>query len=414
MSTALKAQPPVPPEETASIEVAKPAHSLSLAGTLLQIAADTGTPYFQLIREFAGLAFGPGKLSFEEYVALRLFDPKMYEGADKKAFVGLAASRWIWLQANHRIEYFGLLDNKIAADALFAAYGFSTIPTLAIFSEQLGRPATALLHSAEELSAFLTRGEIYPLFGKPIDGRQSLGSASLDRYDAGRRCLVTAGGREIPLDAFITDLRQHYAGGYLFQKRVSPHAAVRAICGDHLATVRLLTIWVEGEPRLLRACWKIPGGSNAADNFWRPGNLLAQVDVETGRIGRAMRGTGMKLEELTHHPDTGAALVGSEVPNWRAVAETALEGARLLKHVALIGWDIAPVDGGAMLVELNQTPDFLLPQLADRRGILDTAFSAFLAERKRDAAAWKREKKQSVRQDSRPAYHLGFDENPPA
>jgi len=414
MSTALKAQPPAPPEAAASIDVAKPAQSLSLAGTLMQIAAETGTPYFHLIREFAGLAFGPGKLSFEEYVALRLFDRRMYEGADKKAFVGSNASPWIWLQANHRIEYFGLLDNKIAANALFAAYGFSTIPTVAVFSEQLGKPASTLLHSAEELRAFLTRGEIYPLFGKPIDGLQSLGSASLDRYDAGRRCLVSASGREIPLDSFIADLRAHYADGYLFQKRVSPHAAVRAICGDRLATVRLLTIWVEGEPRLLRACWKIPGGSNAADNFWRPGNLLAQLDIDTGRIGRVVRGTGTGLEELTHHPDTGAPLVGTEVPNWRQLTETALEGARLLKHVALIGWDIAPVDEGALLVELNQTPDFLLPQLADRRGMLDSTFTAFLAERKRDAAAWKREKRQSMRQGSRPTYHLGLGENPPA
>ena len=159
------------------------------------------------------------------------------------------------------------------------------------------------------------------------------------------------------------------------------------MCGDRLATVRLMTIWSQGEPKLLRACFKIPAGSNTADNFWRPGNLLARLDLDTGRIGRVVRGTGIGLEELTHHPDTGAPLVGTEVPNWAALTEAALEGARLLKHVALIGWDIAPVDAGAVIVELNQTPDFLLPQLADRRGMLDIDFARFLAERKQDAAA---------------------------
>ena len=39
MTTALKAQTPAPPEEAASIEVAKPAQSLSLAGTLMQAFA---------------------------------------------------------------------------------------------------------------------------------------------------------------------------------------------------------------------------------------------------------------------------------------------------------------------------------------------------------------------------------------
>ena len=187
MNTALKAQPPAPPEEVSSVDVAKPAQSLALAGTLQRIAAETGSPYFHLIREYAGLAFGPGRLSFDEYIALRLFDPKLYDGADKKAFVGATASRRICLQANHRIEFYGLVDNKIASNALFAAYGFRTIPTLAVFSEQIGLPSSALLHSADDLRAFLARSEHYPLFGKPIDGVQSLGSASLDRCDAARQ-----------------------------------------------------------------------------------------------------------------------------------------------------------------------------------------------------------------------------------
>lgn len=413
MSAVRKAQLAATPAAPPSIEVARPSQTVALAATLQQIAAQTGTPYFHLIREFAGLAFGPGRLSFDEYVALRLFDPKMYGGTDKKAFVGLAASRRVWLQANHRIEFFGLVDNKIACNALFAAYGFPTIPTLAVFSEKIGRPSPTQLHGADDLRRFLASGEHYPLFGKPIDGLQSLGSASLDRYDQARDCLITLAGREIALDAYIADLRTHYASGYLFQKRVRPHAAVRAICGDRLATVRLMTIWSEGRPKLLRACWKIPAGENAADNFWRPGNLLAQIDPDTGRVARVMRGKGIEFEEVTHHPDTGALLTGTEVPNWREMTETVLEGARLLKHVALIGWDIAPVDGGAVIVELNQTPDFLLPQLADRRGILDAAFADFLAERKQDAIASKREVRQKVHLSPLPGFHLGLGEKTP-
>lgn len=413
MTAVRKLQAPETPDDTTSIEVARPTQSVALAGMLQKIAAETGTPYFHLIREFAGLAFGPGRLTFDEYVALRLFDPKMYDGADKRTFAGLAAMRRIWLQANHRIEFFGLVDNKIACNALFASYGFPSIPTLAVFSEKVGRPSPTLLHSADDLRAFLTRSEHYPLFGKPIDGRQSLGSASLDRYDSARNCLITVAGREIALDTFIADLRTHYASGYLFQKRVRPHAAVRAICGDRLATVRLMTIWTQGQPKLLRACWKIPAGDNAADNFWRPGNLLAQLDLDTGRVARVMRGQGIKFEEITHHPDTGAALVGTEVPNWREMTETVLEGARMLKHVALIGWDIAPVDAGAVIVELNQTPDFLLPQLADRRGILDADFANFLAERKQDAIAHKRENRQKMHRSPLPGFHLGIGEKTP-
>jgi hypothetical protein len=71
------------------------------------------------------------------------------------------------------------------------------------------------------------------------------------------------------------------------------------------------------------------------------------------------------------------------VPNWADVCRLALDGARLFKESALIGWDIAPVAGGAIVVEVNITPDLTLPQLADRRGMLDEAFRAFMEERRR-------------------------------
>jgi glutathione synthase/RimK-type ligase-like ATP-grasp enzyme len=67
-----------------------------------------------------------------------------------------------------------------------------------------------------------------------------------------------------------------------------------------------------------------------------------------------------------------------------------MDGAKLLEALPLVGWDIAPVDSGALLVEANVTPDFQIHQLADRRGMLDAAFTSFLRQRKRDAAEFRR------------------------
>jgi hypothetical protein len=356
------------------------------------------------VRDYARLAFGPGRLGLDEYLALRLFDPRMYADADKRAFVGLTQSRKIWITANFRVENFGLAENKIAADALFAAYGFRTTPTLALFCNQIATQSPRLLRDEAELRDFLRDPTHYPLFAKPLGGLQSLGSASFDRYDEGRDSLITVSGQPLPLHKFTADVSAHYGAGYLLQGRVSPHADVHAICGDRLATVRMLTVISGDAPRIIRACWKIPAGTHGADNFWRPGNLLAQLDLATGRVLRVVRGVGMTLEEVTHHPDTGAALVGAVVPNWTTITATALEAAKVLPDLRLVGWDIAPVDDGAMIVELNQTPDFILPQLADRRGILDDAFKAFLAESEQLSLKWAREQRAGSR---RPALN-GF------
>jgi hypothetical protein len=380
-----------------TIDTARPAQSVPLILALKEMADREGVGVMELVKEFARLAFGPGKLTFDEYRTLALFDRKRYAGADKKAFIGFAAARHVWLEANYRHDWFALVADKVAASGYLAAYGFPVIPIEAILSAELGIPGERLLRSDAELRRFLVEPARYPLFGKPVAGLQSLGSASLDRYEAASETLVGTDGRRIPLAAFVAEIMANYPGGYIFQRRVAPHPAVRAICGDRLATVRLVTVLRDSGPTLLRACWKIPAGANTADNFWRPGNLLAQLDPTTGRVLRVVRGTGMSLEELSHHPDSGAPLVGTEVPHWAELTRLALEGARLVKEVALIGWDIAPVEAGGVVVEFNETPDFILPQLADGRGILDEEFRAFLAERRRHAAAWRRAQKAGAR-----------------
>ena len=51
-------------------------------------------------------------------------------------------------------------------------------------------------------------------------------------------------------------------------------------------------------PVLLRASWKIPSGETVADNFWRSGNMLAGIDVETGKIIRVLRRTAHRAPNL--------------------------------------------------------------------------------------------------------------------
>jgi hypothetical protein len=339
-----------------------------------------------ILREFWKLRRGVGRLSLDEYFELQLFNNAIYNGVDKKTFVGLEASRRIWFQANYRVDLFALANNKIASAIWFAVHGLPILPTIAVFHEAVGRSSSRLLTNDVELRAFLKENEHYPLFGKPIEGSRSIGSASLACYVPSNDSLVTTAGRLVSLDNFITFVKSHAASGYQFQSRISPHAAIREMCGDRLATVRLLTIMRRGEPEVFRACWKIPAGEHAADNFWRPGNLLAQLDIDSGRVMRVMRGTGNEREEVSHHPDTGIRILGMNVPNWREVRQLAMDGAKLLNELPLVGWDIAPIDSGAVLFEPNVTPDFQLHQIADLRGILDADLAAFLKQRECDAA----------------------------
>ena len=135
-----------------------------------------------------------------------------------------------------------------------------------------------------------------------------------------------------------------------------------------------------------------------ADNYWRPGNLLAQLDVSTGQVLRAMSGTGLELAYHDEHPDTKARLVGMTIPRWDDMKQTAIEAARLLRHMPLIGFDMAMSETGPVVVEMNHNPDFFLNQLADGRGVLDAEFATFVAEQKHRAGERTKMIKREVRQ----------------
>jgi hypothetical protein len=381
----------------ALLDVARPQASHSIDAALLRIVAESGSSPLKIMRDFVGLSFGPGKVSFKDYVQLRLFDEAFWAGVDRRAVAGVHRGIEIHQHLNFRHEWWGLLDNKVAMASYLAAYGFPTIPLLAVYSPNLGTTAAHVVRSGRELRGVLTDEANYPMFGKPTEGLQSLGSVGLKRYSAQAHCLETADGRVVALDAFIADITHHYAQGYLLQKFVTPHAAIRALCGDRLPTVRIVTLNTDGGPKVFRACWKIPAGANVADNYWRSGNLLAQLDIIRGKVLRVLSGSGLGLAFHEQHPDTGMAMIGFEIPHWSAIVATVIEGARLMQHVPLIGWDVTALDSGPVIVEMNERPDFFLPQLADGRGVLDAELIDFLAVQKRKAAEWRQANKQSLK-----------------
>ncbi|AMN45104.1 sugar-transfer associated ATP-grasp domain-containing protein [Rhodoplanes sp. Z2-YC6860] len=392
MQIALKRQAPA----VATIETAKPAQDLQINAVLQKMAAVAATSPLSIVREYCSLAFGPGQVSFKEYMQLRLFDRDYYP--DKRTVVGWRKNRDLDLTINYRHDWIGLFANKIASASYLAAHGFPTIPVLGIYTENLASPSQHVIANAEALKAFLRRPEHYPMFGKPIEGIQSIGSIGLAQYDSGEDRLETIGGENILVDDFASDVLNNFSQGYLFQKFLSPHPVIREVCGNRLATARIVTLARDGEPSVFRACWKIPSGSNMADNYWRPGNLLAQIDVTTGKVLRAMSGTGLEFACHSEHPDTKAPLIGMTLPRWDDLKQTAIEAARLLRHMPLIGFDMAMSETGPVVVEMNYNPDFLLNQLADGRGVLDAEFSAFVAEQKRKAAERTKMIKREIRQ----------------
>ncbi len=313
-------------------------------GLFARLAESAGVPPTRLMADFAALALSPGHPSVADYERLRLYDEAFWAGADRRGVVGARRGREIALQVNFRHDWFGLAANRLAWSAYLAAHGLPVIPIEAIFCRGLATPSARVLRTREELRDFLAASAGRPLVGRPAEG----GVAT-----------AIVGAAPLAVEHLIEMVCETHAGGYLFQPLIGPHRAVTGVSGGHLAPVRLLTMAAGAEPRVIRALWDLPGAAGIS------------LDLRTGQ---AM------------HLSVRSPLAGLKAAQWEALKATAVEGARVLRHLPLLGWDVAAGEDGPVIVGLTPTPDFAAHQIADRRGLLDADFLSYLETQRHLAA----------------------------
>lgn len=376
-------------------DVAHDAPAVDPVGAFRKMVVATGRTPASIAREYAALAFGPGRLSFDDYVRLRLYDDAFVGSADKRQFVGTRKYIHLIHAINYRHQWICLAEDKIASASYFSAYGLPIIPTKAIFASTLQTGAPHLLHTRAALRAFLLDPSNYPMFGKPAVSLQSLGSMALYSVDRDSGWIEGSNG-SLGIDAVVDAIVQHYSAGYVFQELVQAHSGLASVIGERLGTLRIVTMATEAGPVVFKAAWKLVGRGNVADNFWRPGNMVAGIDLEGGRITNVAHGAGLDLHDATHHIDSGSDLIGLQVPFWAELKAVAIEGTKLLRNLGLVGWDMGITDKGPVIVEANVMPDMMLVQIANREGILDARFMELVARQKKGQSAHMRGFNQSL------------------
>jgi Sugar-transfer associated ATP-grasp len=357
----------------------KPEVELNLPRSLQLAAREHGKSAGAQVRDIWRLRFGPGKLRPDEYYYYGLYDDRRFQLADKLRFLGRATQDRIYRACNAS-EWWFVAHDKLVFYAMLAGQGLPVPETRAVYHRSRRCGAAARLADATALATWLRAGLDGPCFAKPVTGIRSIGVAALEAYEPANDSVRFMGGRTLKVDDFVAELEPYRTDGYLFQEMLAPHPELAALIGRRVSTVRLI-ILLEDEtptPAILHALWKIPVGDHPADNFWRPGNLLAALDAADGCITRVIQGVGPDQRELERHPDGGGELKGAIFPEWSALIALGLEAATVFPGLRMQAWDIALTDRGPVLVEVNIGGDFNLPQLAHGRGLMDQRFAAFL------------------------------------
>jgi len=340
----------------------------------LRAASAVGHTYRHVLGEAIKLQMGPGKLSVHEYFYYQLWNNSLTL-EEKKQFVGRTRERYLHRVCNDEGAR-GAVDDKLRFHQAMLAAGLPVPQLVAIVHPSRQLAGTPALATVDAVQAFFTDRASYPIFGKPIDGVFSLGVFRADGYDEANGRLVMHDGTAPAVDDCAAQLAG-YAQGYILQNVLLPDAGIAARFGDRLWSVRMVVFLTPGGPVVIRAVCKIPVGGNIADNFWR-GNLVGAVDVASGEVVRTVRGTSTAMEIDLAHPNTGAQITGTVLPDWEAALAIAREGAAKLPGIRTQSWDIALTDRGPVILESNYGGDLNLAQLAWGKGMLDSDYRAHL------------------------------------
>jgi hypothetical protein len=264
-----------------------------------------------------------------------------------------------------------LADNKIM---FFEHCRQHDIPTANIVALITRAPAagSAIPHllSAADLEKVLVPGEY---FVKPSNGSHGKGTFSLTVTATKVRW---SGGHE----GSFEDLERYcapilaYTRALIVQPKLANHRAIKSITQSKgLSTIRVVTFRHAGKIEVIAGAVRIVVGESDVDNFSHgaSGNLVAGVDVAQGTmitsIGSKSK-TWPAMREVAVHPGSGASIIGVQLPYWPEVLALVTRAHETIAGLHTVGWDVAILEDGPVIVEANWRYDIDILQVAYKKG----------------------------------------------
>lgn len=226
----------------------------------------------------------------------------------------------------------------------------------------------ALLQTPADLRAF--DWEVLPDAWalKPNRGRRGEGILLAAARDG--EGWTTASGRKLGRDAIRFHIERILDGEYslegldrdsaMFEPLIIPHPLLKEIVPEGLPDTRVIC---HGDEPIM-AMMRIPTRASDGKANLHQGAIGAGIDMETGLIFRAVLGD----QQVTHHPDTGYALIGLQVPQWDEVLAASTKCGDAL-GLGYSGADIVlDAERGPLVLECNAFPGLAI-QNVNARGL---------------------------------------------
>jgi alpha-L-glutamate ligase-like protein len=283
--------------------------------------------------------------------------------ANRERIVGINRRNLTLVYPNNPRRHYPYADDKLLAKECFTRAGVPTPETLAVVDGLFAVP--------DVVGGLRGKGQFVV---KPANGSGGGGILVVGDWDEAAGLWRRAGGRTItPLQL------QRHLGDVIFgvhsnqledrafvERRVVPHALFAGLWADGLCDVRVITL--RGAP--VMSMIRVPTAESGGRANLHQGGLGIAIELATGVTYRAVH-HGRPIE---HHPESGAPLVGLQLPAWPQILEVASRAARAVP-LGYLGVDVVvDVDRGPLILEINARPGLEI-QNVNGRG-LGTAIAA--------------------------------------
>jgi hypothetical protein len=226
------------------------------------------------------------------------------------------------------------------------------------------------------------------LFVKPTSGRGGFGAERWLGDGAGH--YRDGDGQRLTGRELLEHVRRRSAAdGCIVQPRLVNHPDIAPLSNGALATVRLMTIESEdGGYEATHAVLRMAVGRNTTVDNFHAGGIAAPVDMRSGALGRATDvGLRPDVGWCEQHPDTRASIAGRVLPFWPETLALAARAHAAFPDRVVIGWDIAILADGPVIIEGNSGPDVDIVERVCGEPLGNSRFGALLAFHLRRALA---------------------------
>lgn len=152
----------------------------------------------------------------------------------------------------------------------------------------------------------------------------------------------------------------------ILQPRLRNNSALKPFAGEGLSTVRVLTV-SDGvhSSKLIAATMRMPVGASKVDNIGS-GGMAVSVETSTGTlVGPAVK-KGIETGWYIKHPNSNTPIQDVKLPFWTEVNSLVIKAHNLVPDIPSVGWDVAILETGPVLIEGNTGWDSELIQILGR------------------------------------------------